>query len=121
MKTTDYLDAIKSRYGLASDYALARFWGCAKQNIYRFRKNGDTFNDATALKVAEWLEIDPAQVIADMHAERAEKAGNPALVKAWQRIARSVAASVLLAFSVALIATPSPASAAGVMGQCILC
>lgn len=121
MKTTDYLDAIKARHGLPSDYALAKFWGCAKQNISRFRNRGDTFNDETAIQVAEWLEIDPAKVIADMHAERAAKVGNPALLAAWEKIARSLAASVLLAFSVALIAVPSPAAAAASVGGCILC
>ncbi|MBL1277462.1 MAG: hypothetical protein COB30_015380 [Ectothiorhodospiraceae bacterium] len=121
MKTVDYLDALKTRHSLASDYALAKFWGCDKQHISRYRKKGQTFDDTTALKVAKWLEMEPTKILLDMHAERSTL---PEAKAAFERLSESltgIAAAILLGFVVILGSIPAPVAAASKGAFCILC
>jgi len=69
--TQEYLDAIKARYDLRSDYRLAKFMGITHQAVTQYRTKGTTFSDEVALKVAELLELPEGKVLADMQAERA--------------------------------------------------
>ena len=95
MKTVDYLDAISRRYpranrqGIvapATDYALAKLLEKNPSSFTHYRNRGVTFDDQTAVKVAELLDIDPAVVMADMHAERAK---DKEVKKIWLRVAHS--------------------------------
>lgn len=70
MKTVDFLDAVKTRYDLPSDYALAAFMEVSKQKISSYR-SGHTLGDDVAVKMAELLNLPPAYVLACVHAERA--------------------------------------------------
>lgn len=83
MKTIDYLDALKERYQV-SDYKVARLLGKTSASTSQYRKKGTTFDDATAIRVAELLNMDPVEVIADMHAERAK---DDQVREVWKRVA----------------------------------
>jgi len=73
MKTTvDWLAECKRRFGVESDYALAKRLGVSSQTISSYRTGRSRFDDDMALTVAEALQIDPLQVIASANAERAK-------------------------------------------------
>lgn len=85
MKTTiEFLDALKTRYDLPSDYALAKFLGVTKASISYYRNRKSFFDDSVAEHVAKLLKIDTGYVIACVHSERARKESEKAI---WQRIA----------------------------------
>lgn len=122
MKTQDLLDAVKSRYSLRSDYALAKFLCIDQTTVSGYRRRGIVMDDEIALLVADKLGMDAGEVLAWMHAERAK---SPAAKKALEKLARlahkSAAALVLWGFVAAgwvTAVSPAPSTAAG---QCILC
>jgi plasmid maintenance system antidote protein VapI len=71
MKTIDYLDLLKSKLGITSDYALAKAIGISKQAVSRYYTKGGSFDDDVAVKVAALLGKHPGLVMLDMHRERA--------------------------------------------------
>jgi len=110
VKTTEYLDAVKKRLAIASDYALQVPLAVTKQTISRYR-NGGTFDHLVALRVADVLELAPEKVIADMELERTTV---PELQAVWKRISRKVAGVLIpavLAIGAASFPVP-PAQAA---------
>lgn len=80
MKARDYLDAIKARHQLPSDYAAAKALGVTRTSVSRYRNGSDTFADTVAIRVAELLDMDPAEVLIDCQMERAP---DPATRAAW--------------------------------------
>lgn len=107
--TTQYLDAVKSRTGAASDYALAPIIGVTRAQISIYRKGSSFLGDETALKVAKILEIDSGIVLAAVHAERAKGDGEKAAWKAIFEKLGGLAASVVVGIS---LSSPAPLQAA---------
>lgn len=71
MKTVDnYLDTLKTRYEIKSDYALARFMGISKQRITTYRQGRSSFSTEFSIIVAKLLGLEPLEVIAAMNAVR---------------------------------------------------
>ncbi len=115
MKTTDFLDAVKARHGLPSDYAAAKFIGLTQAQISRYRTGKDFLSDAVAVKFAGWLDLPAEYVLACVHAERATDA---AVARVWEKMASAMrkagassAAGLLLCASSAF--TPGDALASG--------
>lgn len=110
MKTTiEFLDAVKEKHGIPSDYALAKALKVSKQTISGYRYGKSFFDDAHALMVAELLDLEPAYVMACAHAERAKKDDEK---RAWQTIIERLGGMAAgLALAVGLSAAPSPADA----------
>lgn len=109
--TNEFLDAVKAKHGLASDYALCKKLGVSSSRIGNYRTNRSVFDDLMAVKVAEALEIEPLYVIASVHAERAKKDGEK---KVWTDILEKlggIAASVVIGFTAC--ALPSQDAFAG--------
>ena len=73
MTTCDFLDALKARYKLPSDYALAHFMGIARSGISSYRSGKTRLDDSIAMKVAKLLDLDAGYVVACAHAERANR------------------------------------------------
>lgn len=71
--TIEFLEAIKAKKSITSDYKLAQMLGATKQTISGYRNGKSNLDDSMALRVANLLEIDPAQVIASAHFERAKR------------------------------------------------
>ena len=73
MKTTlEYIDAVKMRRDLPSDYAIAKLLGVSRQAVSQYRQGKAAFDDLTAVRVAEILDINPMEVIAAANRERAK-------------------------------------------------
>lgn len=121
MKTSNYLDALRARHGLTSDYQTAKLCGFTKQSVSRYRLNKTTFDNMTAKRVSELLEIEPMQVIADMQILRSKTPEEKEIWRGLLRRLTGMAAALLLGFGVLLGTVPAPVSAASTGAVCILC
>lgn len=110
MKTAAaFLDALQARFGVSSDRQLERYTGWKPAQTSRYRVGKNTFDDATCIKVAAWLEIDPGYVMMCMAAQRA---ATPAIRDAWESMLKKTAACILLGFGALLGGEPMQAAAA---------
>ena len=87
MNTIGYLKQVKRRLGVESDYALAQHLGVTRQAISGMQSGKTTLGDETAMKIAAILELHPALVLADAHAER-EK--NPEIQAVWRGLVEKI-------------------------------
>ena len=78
--TTQYLDDVKIKLGISSDYALAKALGVAKQTVSRWSQGKGYFDDDIAIRVAEILGVHPAIILSETHAERSK---NPIVQAVW--------------------------------------
>lgn len=86
MTSNELLDALKARSGAASDYALARQVLKIEQNsLKEIRARG--LSDERAFQVATLLDLDPAEVMAWVRAERTK---DPKVKKVWEGVAKSL-------------------------------
>jgi hypothetical protein len=90
MKTTDYLDAVRSKLSLPSDYALQKPLNLSKSQLSKYRTGRDYFSDDVAVHVAEILGINSGKVLLDMHIERSK---TPELRAAWVGVLDKLSAS----------------------------
>lgn len=72
MNTIEYLQAVKTRLHITSDYALAARLGVTRSAISKLQQGKGIFGDDMALTVAQILDINPLVVIACANAERAK-------------------------------------------------
>lgn len=118
MRTTlDFLDAVKARHGLPSDYALAKKLGVTHQMISRYRTGKELLGDLSAIKVASLLEIDSGIVMAAVHAERAKSDQERT---AWNAIFEKlggIAAALLIGIGGMSAPSPAQASSAPISAQ----
>lgn len=97
----EFLDLIRARYGLPSDYAVAKMLGIDPPLIYRWRGGKGGMSDATAARVAALLDLDPGYVLARLYAERAaDDAGR----EVWLNLARRLGPAVAAVLAVLLLA-----------------
>jgi transcriptional regulator with XRE-family HTH domain len=114
MKTcAQYLDDVKRRLDLPSDYALQQSLGISKSAISLLRNGKTFFDDATALRIANILDIDPLEVVAAANAERARNSDVRHMWEnVWGKAAGAMATTAFAACIVGLAAAPSPAQSA---------
>ncbi|MGK5049349.1 DUF3693 domain-containing protein [Janthinobacterium sp. GB4P2] len=73
MKTTiQFLDAVKEKLGIESDYALAKRLGFSLSTVSNYRTGRRVLDDDAALTIALALDVHPFTVIASVNAERAK-------------------------------------------------
>ncbi|WP_076887767.1 DUF3693 domain-containing protein [Burkholderia pseudomallei] len=123
MKTTvEYLDAIKVRLDLPSDYAVAKALGLTRAAVSKQRLGHSVFDDTTALRVAEILGVNPMEVISAANAERARDEETRRLwERAWGKVTGATAV-VAIAAGIGLSAAPSTAKASPVRNDgLVLC
>lgn len=111
MKPAEYLEAAKARLNIASDYALAKRLGVRPQSMTGYTDGSRNIPLDMAYKLAITLEMDPAQVVADLEAQR-EK--NPQRKDFWtgfirraSMLAVTVACTLVLNFSATCANGPS--------------
>ncbi len=110
MNSNQLLDAVKTKLNLPSDYALSDALGMSRQGVRVLRENG--LSDARAVQIATILGLNPGKALAWVHAERAR---DPLVKKIWEKVAKSLIASLIVA---GLWAIPSPqAAAAEILAQ----
>ena len=90
MNTPEYLDLIREKLHLPSDYALQKPLGVTKQLISKYRTGRESLSDAMVLRVAEICQIDPIKVLLDMHIERAR---TPEIRAAWAATLEKISTS----------------------------
>lgn len=86
MRTTEYIDRLRTRTETRSDYAVAKLLGVAPEQVHYYAKKGRTMDNTTAAKTAELLNVPVLQVIADMEIERHKNADRATY---WTRLRRS--------------------------------
>lgn len=72
MKSSDYIDAIKERHSLRSDYAASKLIGISPNRISNYRTNRSDFDGDIIPRIAELLSMDAAVIVADIAAARAK-------------------------------------------------
>jgi len=91
-----YLDLLKEKLNVQSDYALSKELNLSRAKISNFRTGFRAFDDVTLFKVAEALGINPAVIQADLNLEKAK---TPEKKKFWKetysKIAGTAAAVIL--------------------------
>jgi DNA-binding XRE family transcriptional regulator len=91
MKTTiEYLDMIKDRLKLPSDYALANALGITRESVSQLRNGKTSMGIETAMKAGEFLHIDGHAIYADSQIERAKK---PEIREFWISISEKFSSS----------------------------
>jgi DNA-binding XRE family transcriptional regulator len=88
--TVEYLDLIKLRLGLPSDYALAKALGVTRESVSQLRSGKTSMGIETALKAGEYLNIDGHAIYADSQIERAKK---PEIREFWRSISEKFSTS----------------------------
>ena len=114
MKPAEYLDAAKARLNVESDYEIAKRFGINRAVISEMRTGTRAVPLDVAYKLAITLEIDPAQVVADLESQR-EK--NPQRKAFWSGfMSRAATLVVVLACTLALNFSAICASGANMLG-----
>lgn len=106
--TLDFLDAVKARHSIASDYKLAKVIGASKQTISSYRNGKSAMEDSIVLRVADLLDEDPAVMLAAVHAERAKR---PEEKAAWRSIMERLGGAAACALLGLALVSPSPSQA----------
>lgn len=83
MKPSEYLDALRAKLNLPSDYALQKELGVTKAAISKYRNNKAHFDDAVCRRVGNLLEKHPGIVMLDMQRQRAREPEDQAM---WNAI-----------------------------------
>ncbi|MGK5073257.1 hypothetical protein [Janthinobacterium sp. ZB1P44] len=90
MNTCEYLDRVRLRLDLPSDYALQTPLNLSKSQLSRYRTGKDFLSDDVALRVSEILGIPAGTVLLDMHIERSR---SPEVRAAWLSVVEKFSAS----------------------------
>lgn len=83
LTTIDWLNALKHKTKISSDYGIAKHLGMSKQAISKYVNKHDYLGPETAQKVADELGIDAAVIYASCHAERSKSDRDRAI---WTKI-----------------------------------
>lgn len=102
MNTVEFLDAVKARHKLATDYKLAKFLGWTPQRLSGYRIGRREFDDDSCVQIAAALEVPPAYVMACIAAARAKRAD---IKKHWLAAARLLKTGTGAAIVAAVLAT----------------
>ena len=94
MRTIEYLDQVKARHGIKSDYALAQVLAVTHATVSHYRTGRSIMDATVAVKVAELLALNPLVVIAAAEIERATK---DKVRQVWLRYAAGLVVVVSLA------------------------
>lgn len=124
MKTTEYLDAVKAKMNLTSDYALAAYLGISRQAVNGYRKGKSVLDTYVAARVADALAIPHMVVIADVQVENEHNEKRRTYWENFSKRLRGVAASVAIIGVASILPGPvdnAYATSIPAAQQCILC
>lgn len=80
----ELIEAAKGAQGIPSNYRLARVLGVTELTVANWKHGRKAPDDGAALRLADMAGLDPAQVLAAVHAARAT---DPTIAAAWASIA----------------------------------
>lgn len=87
MNTIEYLDLVRRKLDLPSDYALQKPLAVSKSQLSKYRTGKEEMSDVMAMRVAELCGLPVAKVLLDMHIERSK---TPELRAAWADIMEKI-------------------------------
>lgn len=98
MKTTgEYLDAVKAKLDLPSDYATAKALGVTPSTVSKYRLLKSAPDDLVCARIAEILCVEPMEVIAAVHWERSTEPKARALWESiWGKAVGAIVPSLIL-------------------------
>lgn len=105
MTPSEYLDAAKNRMAIESDYELAKRLETPSGHIAEMRSGKRGMPLAVAFKLAITLQLDPAEVVADLEQQREKNPARKAFWSGFMSRARLVAVAVLCTLAVSYSAT----------------
>ena len=111
MKTLDYISAIKKKHNVTSDYAVAKLIGITPQKMSGYATGDALPGTLNCMKIAEVLEVNPLQVLADIEIERAEKQGKEDVAREWSGVLERIGAALMTLLVGAVITGPTPSEA----------
>ena len=116
MHANELLDAAKVKSNITSDYGIAKRLGLPPQSIPAMRSGKRPIPLDVAYKLAIILELDPAQVVAELEAEREKHAGR---AEFWRSFLQRAAMVAALACTLALncLSTCEDAAAKAAFGK----
>jgi len=85
VKSADFLDAIKKKYGIKTDYRLGQILKISPTRISMYRTSEREFDEATCELVAVELDETIEFLLAEIQAVRATRTKHEA---AWRRLGR---------------------------------
>lgn len=83
MNTLEYCELLMKEGHAKSWYGLHKLLRVSQPTPLRWKNDGGTFDDETAIKVAKILEMPEEYVLADMAIERCK---SPKAIRAWKRL-----------------------------------
>lgn len=98
--TVQYLDEMKDRLGVESDYALAKALGMTRAAVSKYRTGYSMPDDLACAKIAEVLGVEPMEVIAAINYQRSKTDDARRL---WESIWGKAAGAIALSLSVAVV------------------
>lgn len=112
--TIEYLEQLKIKANVSSDYALSKMLDISRSAVSNYRNGKSSFDDETCLKVASILEIEPIEVLINIHVERST---NPLVKDAFAEMLEKVSkvAAVCLFATVIFFGNSSRAYAGSVV------
>ncbi|WP_223258539.1 alginate lyase family protein [Trinickia symbiotica] len=112
MKTTaEYLDAVKAKLDIPSDYATAKALGVTRAAVSGYRNGRTVPDDLVCARIASILDIEPMEVIAATNYHRAKTEDARALWEGiWGKAAGAIALT-LTVFAVGLSVAPTSKAA----------
>ena len=111
MNTVDFIDAVRKKHGLTSDWQVKKLLGWRPARVYEYRRGARELDDQGCIDIARALDIPPAYVMACIAAERAKSAeAKREWLRAAKLLKKGLAASVAVAVF-AMLQTPAPARA----------
>ena len=119
MKTIDYLDLLVAKYG--SDYKVAKALNVKNSTVSRWRCQKGEADQAFALRIADLLEIDRMEVLANIQAASAKNAD---VRQVWVDLAKKLhhaAAVLILSGGILLSAGVQTPITTLAYAHCVLC
>jgi len=107
METMDeYIEQIRKRYNIDSDYRLAQLLGVTRQAIHHHKiGRAKHVSEETAYQIAALLGLDPKKVLLTL---AIEKAKNERIKRLWQSIAKELSKTTAAIFLTLMVAIPAP-------------
>ena len=112
MHSVKYLERLRQKMGNPTNLEVAEKLKVTQGAVSHYLTGRRIMDDETCLAVALQLEIDPMQVLGAAFLDRAEKTGQKSLWEVFMSRAAATAGAVLVASSVNVFLTPTPANAA---------
>nr|WP_240314858.1 hypothetical protein [Neisseria meningitidis] len=78
LSQSQWLDAVKGRLRVRSDYALSKRWAVTPSEVSQYRRNRLRFPFAVVLDIADVMDIDPIEIIAGLEYRRCREKGHGA-------------------------------------------